>query len=264
MRKNKSLTPFIRAQWSAPENIIALTSIRSGGVSIEPYKDFNLALHVGDNEKSVVENRQKLIDHCRGLTSIQWLSQVHGTHVITAKVAGQTNVEKVPSADACYTQESSLACAVMTADCLPVVFCDVKGSEIAVAHAGWKGLVSGIIESTLAKFKAPAEDILVWFGPAISQENFEVGLEVREAFLDRASSNTLDETRQAFTLNLQRNRHYFANLVQLARIRLESNGIEKIFGGEMCCFNESEKFFSYRRNKQTGRMATIIYMLPSI
>ncbi|WP_235015475.1 peptidoglycan editing factor PgeF [Oceanicoccus sp. KOV_DT_Chl] len=224
-------------------------------MSAPPFDQFNLARHVGDKSSLVAANRKKLLQHCGGLEQIQWLNQVHGIDVVIAAVDGDK------TADASFTRQAGLACAVMTADCLPVLFCDTSGQQVAAAHAGWRGLVAGVLEETLATFTQSREHILAWLGPAIGPQHFEVGAEVRAQFLDAAAMLSLAE--QAFTVNPDKSNHYYADLYQLARLRLEAAGMKHIYGGQYCSYKDQQQFYSYRRDGATGRMATLIYKLAA-
>ncbi len=271
----------LKAAWPAPDNIVALSTCRFNGFSQPPFDEFNLAQHVGDSEEAVNANRRQLIKSCEGLESIQWLSQIHGKTIVdlpigdsTASNADVSNTstantryfykevseQNVPEADAAYTTVQSIACAVLTADCLPLVFCDESGSEIAAVHAGWRGLASGILESTVDRFCADESQLLVWIGPAISQANFEVGSEVREAFMDTATKTSSDLIDKSFKKNPLRPNHFFADLTEIARIRLAQAGVEKVYCANLCNYALSEQFFSYRRDPITGRIATLIYI----
>ncbi|MBL4827571.1 MAG: peptidoglycan editing factor PgeF [Spongiibacteraceae bacterium] len=243
----------LHADWPVPDNIVAFTSCRSGGISQAPFNSLNLGAHVGDSLQAVTTNRELLQGSCVGLKSTQWLNQVHGNRVILAGIDGS------PDADACYTRERGLACAVMTADCLPVLFCDEQGQQVACAHAGWRSLLTGIIENTAKTFSCAAKKLLVWLGPAIGQQHFEVGQEVLQAFVDASPQAVRSQIEQAFVPNSQRSSYYFADLYQLARIRLTLLGIERVYGGEYCCYSDQQRFFSYRRDTTTGRMVSLIY-----
>lgn len=238
---------FIEPDWPAPARVRALTTTRSGGISEPPWNSLNLGDHVGDNPAHVAENRQRLASTI-DLTAdrIAWIRQTHGTRV--ARFPGPEN----PEADASVTSETGIACAILTADCLPVVFCNTDGTKIAAAHAGWRGLCNGILENTAKEIGTP-ENTLAWLGPAIGPDQFEVGPEVREAFL----AHNL-EASTAFKPSPNRPGHYLANLYQLARQRLNSVGITRIYGGNHCTVTESDRFYSYRRDGTTGRMATLI------
>lgn len=248
------MTPdFIRPDWPVPANVVALATTRDGGVSEPPFDDLNLGAHVGDDPAAVAENRRRLVDACPGLSAVAWLEQVHGSAV----VAADSGV--VQRADAQFSDEPGLGCAVMTADCLPVLLCDRAGSRVAAAHAGWRGLCDGVLEAAVAAF-APGAGLLAWLGPAIGQGSFEVGPEVRAAFLDRAGGRT-GETAACFEPS-GRAGHWLADLYELARLRLRSVGVDAIHGGGFCTFTEERRFFSYRRLPVTGRMATLIYLMP--
>lgn len=238
------------ANWSAPENIVAGFTHRREGKSQAPYDAFNVALHVEDDADQVLHNRQLLDAALPGEKTWQWLEQVHGTDVVVAG-SGETKV-----ADACYSNQANKVCAVMTADCLPILLASEDGQEVATIHAGWRSLCYGIIEQTLKQFKAPKEQILVYLGPAIGPEKFEVGEDVRQAFL---SQNCGEESSLAF--HLQENQRYLADLYHLARIRFNSLGVQNIVGGSFCTFKDAQRFYSYRRDGLTGRMVSFIYRL---
>jgi len=235
----------IDASWPEVEGIVAFTTTRLDGCSLAPFTGFNLGLHVGDEAKAVEDNRSLLLREC-GLQDAQWLEQVHGIECVKA-----VRNKEVPVADACWSDEAQLACIVMTADCLPVVF--RQGKKIAAAHAGWRGLLDGVLESTLNHFDPTLTDI--WFGPAIGARAFEVGPEVREQFIQRDENCAL-----AFKPSLNSGK-WLADIYQLARIRLMSAGVDanRIYGGEHCTYTNDEQFYSYRRDGVTGRIATVIY-----
>lgn len=244
---------IIEANWPAPPSVIALTTTRKGGVSLRPYASFNLAHHVGDQPNNVQRNRQILQNEILQLDQEpQWLNQVHGIEVIhlSAEKTGE-----IPTADASYTQQPQRICAVMTADCLPVLICNKYGTEVAAVHVGWRGCVGGILENTVSAFKSPASELMAWLGPCIGPEAFEVGAEVREAFLTH-----IPATHTAFQPTL--NDKFLADLYQLARIALNKAGVKAIYGGDYCTVNDQKRFFSYRRDGgKTGRMASLIYIL---
>ncbi|ARN72819.1 peptidoglycan editing factor PgeF [Oceanicoccus sagamiensis] len=246
----------ITPDWPAPDNIVALTSTRIGGVSGPPYDSFNVAAHVDDDPAKVEANRQRLFKYCQGIEQIQWLNQTHSATVVNAGDA------VCPDADASFTPLPAIACAVMTADCLPLIACDQQGRQIAAIHAGWRGLAGGVIDATMAKFTVPSSEIMVWLGPAISQANFEVGEDVRQQFLQAFNNSDQAAVLQAFRENSHRPGFYFADLYQLARIRLNNLGISAIYGGDFCTYKDSDRFYSYRRDGQTGRMVTLIYKRP--
>lgn len=246
---------FIRPKWPAPSNVHAVVTTRLGGLSLPPYDGLNLAFHVGDHAATVVENRRKLLTALNEISPCgppQWLQQIHGTDVVDAFSEPKLRAQTVPEADAVTTTHRGLPCVVMTADCLPVFFSDRNGNRVAVAHAGWRGLCHGILENTLARFTNPAE-VMCWLGPAIGANAFEVGAEVRDAFMKADKS-----AASAFVAKA--NGKYHADIYELARQRLVKAGIGMISGGEMCTVSDSTRFYSYRREQTTGRMASIIWL----
>ncbi|MEE7535432.1 polyphenol oxidase [Klebsiella huaxiensis] len=243
------MTKLIVPQWAAPEGVVACSSTRIGGVSQSPYYSLNLGAHCGDNLQHVEENRRRMFA-AGGLPSYPvWLEQVHGTAVL--KLDGGPYESK--RADASYCNVPGTVCAVMTADCLPVLFCNRAGTEVAAAHAGWRGLCEGVLEETVSCFADRAENIMAWLGPAIGPEAFEVGAEVREAFMEKDV-----QAESAFRPTGEK---YLANIYQLARQRLANAGVELVFGGDRCTLSEKDDFFSYRRDKTTGRMASFIWLI---
>lgn len=241
------MSDWIHANWPAPPSVHAGASRRRGGVSEGVYESLNVGDHVGDDPAAVVENRRRVQEMARMPAEPQWLQQVHGLKVVTLPHADQR-----PEADAAITTEKGVVCAVMTADCLPVVFARANGTAVGVAHAGWRGLCNGILEATVEALGAP-DDLVVWYGPAISQSSFEVGREVREAFLQRDAA-----AAQHFYKNSDG--RWQADLYGLASQRLSALGITDVSGGGRCTFDEAEQFFSYRRDGQTGRMATCVWI----
>ncbi len=232
--------------WPAPARVRACVTTRSGGVSLPPFACFNLGDHVGDDPRAVAHNRQQLARQlgCRPV----WLNQVHSAVVVRA------DPQQVVTADACWTDQSGLACAVLTADCLPVLFCDRGGTRVAAAHAGWRGLAGGILESVLQQLACPAADLLVWLGPAIGPEVFEVGPEVRQVFVSVQA-----EAAQAFRPS-GRPGHVLADLYTLARLRLAACGVTAIYGGGFCTHGDP-RFYSYRQAAQTGRQASLVWLV---
>lgn len=243
--------PIISPVWPAPAHIHAVTTTRQGGVSQAPWDSFNLATHVGDQHTHVQQNREILSKALKLPAPPCWLEQTHGTHVVNAALSSHSP----PDADASFSTEANTVCAVMTADCLPVLFTDMQGSCIAAAHAGWRGLANGVLEATLATMPADKQHIMAWLGPAIGPNAFEVGKEVVTAFCA-----THAEAREAFREN--RPGHYLADIYRLAKIRLNACGVSQIHGGKHCTHIETERFYSYRRDGQTGRMASLIWMDP--
>jgi len=236
---------WLTPQWPAPARVKTSVTTRSGGVSVAPFDSCNLGEHVGDDPKAVLKNRQRLVSllGCKPA----WLQQVHGVAVVEA------NPALVLEADASWTKKPGIACTVMTADCLPVLFCDRAGTRVAAAHAGWRGLAAGVLEATLDQLAVPADQVLVWLGPAIGPQAFEVGAEVREAFVGQHQ-----QAAAAFVPSVNAGK-FMADIYQLARIRLAARGVEAVYGGDFCTFNDP-RFFSYRRSAQTGRFASLIWL----
>lgn len=243
------MSELIIPDWPAPANVRACSTTRSGGVSQAPWQSLNLGTHVGDDESAVQANRERLIALAELPAMPVWLEQVHGTDVL--RLDG--NAPSAVQADAAWSEQPGAVCAVMTADCLPVLFCSQDGRQVAAAHAGWRGLCAGVLEATLAHFSCPASEIHAWLGPAIGPEAFEVGSEVRQAFIARHA-----EAAQAFT---PRGDKFTADIWLLARQRLEMQGIRSISGGGLCTVSQKEQFFSYRRDGVTGRLASLIWLI---
>lgn len=233
--------------WPAPANVKALQTTRHGGVSAAPYDTFNLGSHVGDNPQAVARNRQ-LLEPLVPSEPV-WLEQVHGTVVANADAAS-CRVQ----ADACIARHRGAVCVVMTADCLPVLLCDEAGTVVGAVHAGWKGLAAGVIEATVNAMKVAPHQLMAWFGPAIGQEAFEVGAEVRAAFIAHQA-----RAAEAFVAHGGQGK-YLADIYLLARQRLEALGIRKVSGGNYCTYHQKGRFFSYRRDGVTGRMGTFIWL----
>jgi YfiH family protein len=249
---------LFRPDWQLPRGVHAFVTTRAGGHSSGGWSSFNLAQHAGDAPAAVDANRKLLLQTLRAETSmnvagLQWLRQVHGTRVFHAGDAALP----APEADAVYAQGTPLAIGVLTADCLPVLFCSSDGREIAVAHAGWRGLLGGVLEATLDSFHAQPAAISAWLGPAIGPCHFEVGAEVRAAFLARAAQNERADTEAAFMAAAQPGK-WLANLHSLARIRLRARGLTSIQGQPLCTVCHDERFYSYRKQPVTGRFATLI------
>ncbi len=241
---------MIYPRWPSPAAVRAVSTTRIGGVSLPPYDSLNLACHVGDQPAAVHENRRRLVNKLGLPVEPVWLEQIHGNGVVDAALAAGT-----PSADASYSRQPGVVCAVMTADCLPVLFCDQQGAVVAAAHAGWRGLAGGVLEATIAAMTAPADSLLAWLGPAIGPAAFEVGDEVRAIFVDR-------QTEAAAAFCRLDNGQWLADIYQLARLRLAASGIEHIYGGGFCTFNDNKRFYSFRRQATTGRMASLIWIAP--
>jgi YfiH family protein len=237
---------LITPDWPAPVNVKSLQTTRIGGVSIASYESLNLGDHVGDAPLAVERNRM-LLNSLLPSEPV-WLEQAHGTIVANADMAGC-----LPQADACIARHPSAVCVVMTADCLPVLLCDTHGSVVGVAHAGWKGLAAGVIEATVEKMAVAPHNLMAWLGPAISQHAFEVGEEVRTAFVAM-------QPQSASAFIPGKNGKWYADLYALARLRLNALGVTTICGGGYCTYRERERFFSYRRDRVTGRMGTFIWL----
>jgi len=239
----------IRPDWPSPANIHALTTTRTGGVSAPPFEWLNLGARTRDAAESVAANRQRLIDHAGLPAAPRWLAQVHGRRVLPAPEV----VADVSEADAQWSDAADTVLAVLSADCLPVVLCDRAGEQIAIAHAGWRGLAAGVLEATVAALSAPTTSLLAWLGPAIGAGRFEVGAEVRDTFL------ALNKTaRDAF--HPARAGHWYADLYTLAQQRLGAAGVHAVYGGGWCTASEPERFYSHRRDGvASGRMATLIW-----
>ncbi len=236
---------WIKADWPAPAGIYAGTTLRHGGVSQQAYDSFNLATHVGDDLHHVEQNRQQLIMVLALPQQPLWLTQQHTTQVVNADISTLH-----PIADASFSESAGTVCAVLTADCLPILLCDELGKQIAAIHAGWRGLLNGVIENTVLTFEN--KRIFAWLGPAISQQAFEIGEEVRSAFVHHS-----ELTECAFIKS--RAGKWYADLYLLATLRLKSVGVTEIYGGGHCTFNNPQRFYSYRRSQQTGRMASLIW-----
>ncbi|VAW72903.1 FIG00003370: Multicopper polyphenol oxidase [hydrothermal vent metagenome] len=239
---------MIYPRWPAPAAVHAVSTTRAGGVSQPPYDGLNLASHVGDRKDAVQANRAQLVKQLNLAAEPAWLEQVHGDTVVDAAIT-----VGMPSADASYARQAGVACAVMTADCLPVLFCDPRGEVVAAAHAGWRGLAAGVLEAVVTAMAAPPESLLVWLGPAIGADVFEVGEEVRSAFVDR-------QAEAAAAFHRSDNDRWLADIYWLARLRLVSVGVERIYGGGFCTYSDNERFFSFRRQATTGRMASLIWI----
>ena len=236
---------WLTPDWPAPASVKACVTTREGGVSEAPFDSLNLGDHVDDRPEAVAENRRRLTEHF----SIQpaWLQQVHGITVAHADAG------IVATADASWTATPGIACAAMTADCLPALFCNRAGTRVAAAHAGWRGLAAGVLEATLDSLDIPANDVLVWLGPAIGPKAFEVGPEVREVFISQ-----LPEAANAFVPSANAGK-FMADIYMLARLRLAARGVTAVYGGGFCTVTDP-RFFSYRRASRTGRFASLVWL----
>lgn len=253
----KNTNQFIYPNWPAPQKVGALTTTRQGGYSQPPFDGFNLAYHVNDKPKDVDKNRQLL--HQQLPTEAKWLQQTHTNHIV------ELNHDTVIDGpcDASFTTESGVVCTVMTADCLPLLLTDNEGRFVAAIHCGWRGLAKCIIAASLAaiRLKLPdiqAKEIIAWLGPAIGPKQFEVGAEVKTQLLNSLYSEPSD--MNAYFVASNNSQKYFCNIYQLAKRQLAQLGVEQIYGGEYCTFSDEQQFFSYRRDGETGRMASCIWL----
>ena len=239
------MSDWLIPDWPVPAGVKACVTTRAGGVSLAPFDSLNLGDHVEDSGEAVSENRRRLTD----AFNIQpaWLRQVHGVVVVEADPG------RIAEADGSWTSTPGIACTAMTADCLPALFCNRDGTRVAAAHAGWRGLAAGVLEAAFESLDVAPADVLVWLGPAIGPQAFEVGPEVREAFMQQHS--VADE---AFVPS-QNPGKFMADIYQLARLRLAARGVTAVYGGGFCTVTDP-RFYSYRRNPRTGRFASLIWL----
>lgn len=237
--------PLITPDWPAPANVKALQTTRQGGVSMGVYASLNLGDHVKDNPQHVAANRQLLSAYLP--SEPVWLNQVHGVHVIDAALSSC-----LESADASVATRKQVVCVTMTADCLPVLLCDHAGTVVAAVHAGWRSLCDGVIEATVAAMPVKADQLMAWLGPAIGPKAFEVGSEVRAQFMAKDA-----QAESAFKAKGDK---WLGDLYIIARQRLQRLGVTQVYGGGRCTFSESETFFSFRRDGDTGRMGSFIWL----
>lgn len=248
------LTDFIIPNWRAPESILGCCTTRLGGVSKYQYASMNLGLHVGDDRACVLRNREILEQRLYPGMRTVFVNQVHGTDV--AEVLDETYFRETTDADAIVTRMKNVAIAIMTADCLPVLFCSDDGSVVGAAHAGWRGLLAGVLENCVTKLGVPSEHVVAWLGPRIGASAFEVGSEVREHFIESDSDNG------KFFEPSGNEGKYLCSLAGIARQRLEKLGINSsnIADSQLCTYSDENRFYSYRRDGQTGRMATLVWI----
>lgn len=239
---------FILPDWPAPANVRAAVTTRIGGVSKNPCNTFNLATHVGDDPRAVALNRTQLRATLKLPAEPLWLRQVHGVTVVDAALA-----KREAEADGAYATRPGAVCAVLTADCLPVLLCDRQGTRVAALHAGWRGLAGGVIEAGVQALNVPGAELLAWLGPAIGPEAFEVGMEVRAAFMDH-------DPAADGAFRLQAGGKYLTDIYRLARQRLAALGVAAVYGGGLCTVRDRARFYSYRRDGATGRMAALIWL----
>jgi hypothetical protein len=237
---------LLHPEWPAPAGVHAFMTTRSGGVSRAPWDTFNLGDHVGDDPEDVAANRALLRERLPGEPG--WLKQVHSARVVELASA------PTPEADASWTRHPGRVCAVLTADCLPVLFCDRDATVVAAAHAGWRGLAGGVLEATVAAMGVPRDRIVAWMGAAIGPQAFEVGDDVRQVFVNQ------DRGAAAAFVPQSAPGKWLADIYALARLRLKAAGVDAVYGGGHCTFGDAERFFSYRRDGATGRMASLIWL----
>ncbi|MFA5628113.1 MAG: peptidoglycan editing factor PgeF [Thiohalomonadaceae bacterium] len=235
---------LVRPNWPAPEHVMAATTTRIGGVSVGPWAGLNLSDHAGDELRHVSENRRRLRQSLDLPSEPLWLEQVHGTAVLQ---------EQSGCADASVAFSSGKVCAVLTADCLPVLLCDRAGTAVAAIHAGWRGLLAGVIEAAVLRLQRSPDEILAWLGPAIGPNAFEVGEEVRQAFV-------FEDAAAATSFQPLPTGRWLADLYSLARLRLVRCGVQAVYGGGLCTLQDERQFYSYRRDGVTGRMASLIWL----
>lgn len=269
-------TALILPQWPAPPNVRSVITTRDGGVSRAPFDSFNLATHVSDNAACVAANRRLLSTAiaARMVSSnvkpIRWLTQVHGTDIVDLDTVDEVNhgigsvscvSEEAVCADGAVSSVSGNVCAVLTADCLPVLMCNKQGTQVAAIHAGWQGMAKGILSCAVDKFTCAPEDILCYFGPAISVKHFEVGSDVLAVFQQAAKQRPYKKSiESAFHASPTTEKKWFGDLYALARSELQGRGVYDVYGGTSCSYSEHEYFYSFRRDRVTGRMASLIWL----
>lgn len=240
----------IRPQWPAPPRVQAAFTLRTGGVSTGPYASLNIGAHVGDAAAAVNENRRRVCAHLALAAQPAWVEQVHGIGVL--ELDGPADAARQP-ADAVIARWPGAVCVIQVADCMPVLFAAADGSAVAAAHAGWRGLAAGVLEATVARLGLDAGALAAWIGPAIGPRHFEVGAEVRAAFMSHDAAASA-----AFVPNARG--RWQCDLPALARQRLSALGVVSVSGGEWCTHADPERFFSYRRDGHCGRMAALIWL----
>jgi YfiH family protein len=241
----------LRPAWAVPDRVRAAFTLRSGGVSAPPFDTLNVGAHVGDLAERVDENRARVHAALSLPHEPRWLEQVHGTDVVEIRRADPSST---PRADAVIARETGAVAVIQVADCLPVLLAAADGSCVAAAHAGWRGLAAGVLEATVERLGADPARLLAWLGPAIGPGHFEVGAEVRDAFLAHDPAAAV-----AFRANARQ--RWQCDLLALARQRLQQAGVRQVFGGEWCTYADRGRFFSYRRDGQCGRMAALVWLL---
>lgn len=263
---NPEPVELISPEWEAPPGVRGVMTTRLGGVSVAPWDSLNLGVHVGDDATSVLENRARLREAANLPSEPVWLEQVHGSSVIVLDAgdiprtvtAEQLMQSRRPRADAAVTQQAGVVCAIQVADCLPVLFTARDGSVVGAAHAGWRGLASGVLGATVAAMGVPGDQIVAWLGPAIGPQNFEVGDDVVAAFVATAHADQREQTEAAFVR--KPGGKWLCDLFALARLRLAAAGVTQVSGGGLCTVSDARRFYSYRRDEQTGRMAALVWL----
>jgi len=241
-------TDLVFPDWPAPANVKAIQTTRRGGFGVAPYDSLNLGSHVQDNPVTVAQNRQLLSQYLP--SEPVWLNQVHGVEVVDV-----AQCACVPDADAAFTHQKEVVCVTMTADCLPILLCDKQGTVVAAVHAGWRSLCDGVIEATVEKMQVSPVDLMAWLGPAIGRQAFEVGSEVKAAFVAKDTQSGV-----AFT---PKGDKWLGDLYLIAKQRLANVGVHAVYGGKECTYSQPEKYFSFRRDGATGRMASLIWLSAS-
>ena len=249
---NAATLEVLRPEWPAPPGVHAAFTLRVGGVSAPPFDTLNLGAHVGDAPLAVTENRRRLRAELRLPTEPAWIEQVHGIDVVDLDAAAALRAATQDGADAAFSRSAGTVCAVQVADCLPVLLAARDGSLVAAAHAGWRGLAAGVIEALLERLALPGGRLIAWLGPAIGPQHFEVGDEVRSAFLERDA-----QASATFTANARG--RWQCDLAALARRRLAGAGVTEVSGGRWCTYDDRQRFFSYRRDGRCGRMAALVW-----
>ncbi len=245
---------ILRPRWPAPASVRAAFTTRAGGISAGPWASLNLGSRAGDDPRAVAANRQRIASLLTLPSAPQWLHQVHGAGVLAARDDGRER-----TADAAWASEPGLVCAVQSADCLPILLCDRAGTRVAAVHGGWRGLAAGIVQRTLEALDTTPETLLAWLGPAICGSCYEVGEDVRAAFAADAAAD-----RRGFRA-AARQGHWYADLTAIARAQLAARGVPEraIFGGDLCTYEDPRRFYSFRRDGTTGRMAALIWLVSA-
>jgi len=241
-------TDLVFPDWPAPANVKAIQTTRRGGFGVAPYDSLNLGSHVQDNPVTVAQNRQLLSQYLP--SEPVWLNQVHGVEVVDV-----AQCACVPDADAAFTHQKEVVCVTMTADCLPILLCDKQGTVVAAVHAGWRSLCDGVIEAAVEKMQVPPVDLMAWLGPAIGPQAFEVGDEVKAAFVAKDAQSGVTFTPKGDK--------WLGDLYLIAKQRLANVGVHAVYGGKECTYSQPEKYFSFRRDGATGRMASLIWLSAS-